>query len=32
VFALAAKGLIPSGRFIPVPDLIRILIKDWLAG
>ncbi len=32
VFALAAKGLIPSGRFIPVPDLVRMLIKDWLAG
>lgn len=32
VFALAAKGLIPSGRFIPAPAVVRTLIADWLAG
>lgn len=32
VFALAAKGLIPSGRFIPAPAVVRTLIAAWLAG
>jgi len=32
VFALAAKGLIPSGRFIPAPAVVRTLIADWLVG
>jgi hypothetical protein len=32
VFALAAKGMIPSGRYIPAAATVRTLIADWLAG